>query len=385
MNRYLALSRFWKTSRLQAIRVSSLIFLAIALAIAEVINQSQATVDPAHYGLTLVLGTAMCVGVALLGPRPLLGGMVCILFSGLDIILDTNVTFPSLGIYIVVTDWVAHRWFARAAAILLLNSVLVLIHNHFSLVTLTSSVMSVGISVAFGLTLLWAQDRVRAARVEARAEITRDLSAELHDTVARDLTRIIVTAEQIAFESGPSPETQQIQACAREALASTRSIIDGRPERARNESFHSVITKCSRMLEMRLIQLNTDVPENILDNLPRMVKETIILAVKEGAANILKYAAADSDADLIIANEYSSGRILLTLSNTYEEDSRPHSLLAGQFGLKNLEARAEVLGGQVMYGALNGKWILTLDLPATEPAGNELDLETEPATHNNIG
>ncbi len=294
------------------------------------------------------------------------------LYVGLDVleaIVRTDVSLSALGIFVLVMDWIALGRFRSAAAVLLMVEGFGLFRSGFSQAAVVGFT---GGAVCFGFMLRWSQQRVEGSREQARKEIYADLAVELHDTIARELSRVVVVAELLAVESGSSPLVSQIQSSAREALASTRLMMKGLRQPTEQESLDKVLGRCADMLKERSIRLHVDAAPAAHANLSREMLDILVLVIKEGSANILKYAPVGSEASLTVESE-SPEVLSVMLTNTCDISARPDPELSGGFGLDNLAARVEQVGGSISHHIVNNRWTLLVELPLHRVAAPRKD------------
>lgn len=362
------------SSGYRPLRIISLVVVAVILGVTEMVSQYREGIAQDDV-VTVFLGIGMCVAIALLGPFPKLSGALYMVFACAEGLINTDLSLPALGTYIIAMDWIAHSWYMRAFIFLVLNEALTMMNNEFSLSAMMNSALGIGAAVAIGLTIqnaqktaLLAKAEASLARAEAREKISGDLSSELHGTVARELTSVVLAAEMLSRDPGSRELIAQIQAGARNALANTRSLIADLDHSPGSESLTTVLTQCQRMLTVRNISLYVEGSEVVIEKLSQSMRDTLMLVIKEGTTNILKYGLAGSQADLVIEQQDQED-VFLTLSNvcgaTDAEGSR--SLLSGGFGLENLAARLSNEGGKLTYMKVNDRWVLVAEIHGGQP------------------
>lgn len=355
----------FRVDKQRPFRKGMLLFAAIALFSLELYAQLEAGVEVASWP-AIVVTAGMSLAIGLIGLSPIPGGLMYIVLYLAAMLVPFDIYVVHSGIFIVVLDWVAAGWFGAAAGLLLVG-----LTTDYLMLPETSvpawfmfTFVATAASVAIGLIVRRSQVQVDNSREVAREEIHRDLAVELHKTVARDLGRVIVARELLGRDPSSPAAMEQIQVSAREALRSTRSMMErlARDEGGSRDAIDQVIARCKKMLDTRSIRLNVEIPDGADEGLTNELSDILTLALKEGSSNILNYAPAESEADLVMERQ-SSGSILLTFSNVYSQIEEGGSLLSGGFGLRNLTVKVHSLGGHLSYRVLNRKWILLLELP----------------------
>lgn len=346
--------------------------LATVFFVLEGVLQNQWVLN-SDYRPALIISAGMCVSLGLAGAFPVYGGLLYLIFHFISIFLNIEMTIPTLGLYVIASDWISRRWYLASVGLLVSAEIGLQHQLGFTSVSLLGSVLGITGAVVIGFMLRWSQERVDASREEARVaretareKVYRDLAVELHDTVVRDLSRVIVAAELLTREPNSPALVEQIHASAHEALKSTRTMMAGFAKPEEEETFQQVVGKCGQMLATRSIQLNVDIPDDLHGSMSREAYGALILTLKEGAANILKYASAGSEAELLVERQ-SSEEVLLTLSNDCGEKVASEPLLSGGFGLENLAARLSNQGGKLSYMKVSDRWILVAEIQMGQP------------------
>ncbi len=210
------------------------------------------------------------------------------------------------------------------------------------------------------------------------AEITKnkiqaDLALYLHDTIAKDLARIALSAESIRLSySCAQPELaqklEQLSAMAHQASAKVRPMIVNMNAEASSADISTTISNIEHMLFTREIELDTTIDSPyILDHfLSRQALITSTLILREGAANALKYSPERSCIQLFLEIEADTGKnnedaLKITMINNISPDDAPKEISSG-FGLLNLQERIKQEGGEFSTARIESTWILQAKL-----------------------
>ena len=347
------------------LRRTTLFSLAVLFFVFDLLFQFQQGIDNSNWH-AISISAGMCLGLLITSRFPLVGTATYLLFCVALAVTHAYVSVSTLGLYVLAIDWIASKRYTIAGFFLIVGVSLSYLSDGFTPASLLGSILGIAGAVAIGLVLRWSQDRVDVSRKEAREKVYRDLAVELHDTVVRDLSRVIVAAELLTREPNSPALVEQIHASAHEALKSTRTMMAGFAKPEEEETFQQVVGKCGQMLATRSIQLNVDIPDDLHGSMSREAYGALILTLKEGAANILKYASAGSEAELLVERQ-SSEEVLLTLSNDCGEKVASEPLLSGGFGLENLAARLSNQGGKLSYMKVSDRWILVAEIQMGQP------------------
>ena len=223
-----------------------------------------------------------------------------------------------------------------------------------------------------------ALQQAEEAAQTTRNKLQADLALYLHDTIAKDLARIALTAETIQsnHDNAVSPalaqQLRELSSMAHQASARVRPKIVEMNAEAHSNSINKTISDIEHMLSMREITLDTDIstPYSLDEHLSRQARTTAALILREGASNALKYSPEGSKIQLFLEVQGDSDGDGDTASNAYSEDSltitminaiasAPISVgLTSGFGLGNLHERVEAEGGEFSTIKTESTWIL---------------------------
>lgn len=284
--------------------------------------------------------------------------------------IGSDLAFVVIGVYLIAILWITRSWLVGAYLIFLLTHLAQFGSNFFSAQSLLSVVFGLLVVTVLGFGLRWQDSRIRDAKELAKASeekakqaselIRSELAALVHDTIAKDLSRISLVAQDLA--QTPDWQPEKLGALAEIASDASRRI---RPvilnlNSAKRSSLSDTIALTTRMLSTREISLETDIDDLDLQ-LSSQQELAAGLVIREGCTNILKYAPAGSRASLLISLD-PDATVSITLSNIIV--SEPQTDITGGFGLDNLRHRIEQAGGEISYFASGGRWILYATIPS---------------------
>ncbi len=340
--------------------------------------------------------------LALTGWLPATGGTLFTIVTLTGVLLPDSTlhtTFTLLGIYAVAADWVSRRWYLPALLVIASTETIQLMRSANPLADVAGLIFGTASAIAIGLVLQWNHKHVedletraeeaRLAASRAGEAVRHDLTVNLHDTVAQDLTRIIVASQSIArrtTDAQAGEDTEALGELARHAMRQVRALIDdaglSHPDPA--EPLAEVLTTCQTMLAGRSITLAAELPDDA-DTAHSLRQRTVLaLAFREGSTNIFKYARAGSRATLTL-EDLDEGAVALTMVNDIDPASDDvRATLAGGFGLENLITQAARESGRVQFGSNGGRWVLTMMLPGPDARENSVSIDAMPLDPSSI-
>ncbi|MBE6474073.1 MAG: hypothetical protein E7Z95_00580 [Actinomyces succiniciruminis] len=216
--------------------------------------------------------------------------------------------------------------------------------------------------------------RVHALELErelAESKIRATLGADLHDTLATDLTQIILRCQIAAGEEQvPAIALAEIENDTRTALQHVRSIVTVlRPAAGKTRSWdaRAAAHECAEMLRGHGFYVDMET-EGVDDGgQPAAAHgELLGLVLREATVNILKYAADKGDVNITLSlTDEGDG---VTVSSALPEGSdqvkaRAEPQLSGGQGLDIMRERIENAGGVLHVGPVGSRWVVTCMLP----------------------
>lgn len=328
----------------------------------------------------LVVGYGL---LAFTGWMPLVGGTLYTVATLVAIVAPSQtlaLAFPLLGVFIVGGEWISRGWYAAAGVVLAITATVDAMHSGSPVVSLAGMTFGIALSVTLGLALRWNTQRLgrlrdqadsaRRAAESAQLEVRREIASTLHDTLASDLTRLIVGTQSLSRTTTDplaAEDSQALTDTARQAMVHLRALMASAlpDQQGEPEPLREVIATCTTMLAGRDITLGTRHSPDVEVGLTKRQRTALALVVREGTTNVLKFARAGSHAELSIGSPHE-GAVAVTLINEIDPASeRSPGTLSGGFGLDNVTSRIAAEGGTVQYGSRGGSWVLAVTLPRT--------------------
>lgn len=375
--------------------------LAVLLLLLDVFSWYASSTDPSVLDVEPLI--AVCLALALTGWLPATGGTLYALVTGTVLLApgDSGITFPLVGVFAVVAEWISRKWYLQAVLALALVQVPQFLTSSNWQADTMGLLLGLAVSVPIGLGVQWSEERAGALRQEvkvsqvaaesAAALVRRDLNLALHDTVAQDLVRIIVSGQSAArrtTDPQTAEEVQELSELARDAMRHVRALMGdvGVGHTDPVQPLGDVLATCQAMLAGRAITLDADLPEDIDAVCSLRQRSVLGLVLREGTTNILKYARVGTTAHLSV-EVLEDGTAAVTMANLIDpaaDDAR--GALSGGYGLDSLTERAAREGGSLHFGSNGGTWLLSVTVPRIPlPEEGRRSRPTLPATVGDTG
>jgi len=309
------------------------------------------------------------------GSAPLVA--VTILAVGLGV-----AAFPSLAIMQVIgypIAWMFMPTFRRGVAA---NLLLALAVAGGFLVSLGSTpddlrqiAITVGLSLSFSIAMgIWiarimtlgeergrllaelqgAQEQIAALHRDAGAAAEREhLARELHDTIAQDLTGLVMLAQRARREGAGASETLAlIEENARGVLAETRALVAAGASVETGETRVDLLSALRRIAERFAretgITVTVQGPERLV--LPRDLEVVVLRCAQEALANARKHARASRIEVGLVAGD---GAVRVTVTDDgigFDPEAAPDG-----FGLPGRRDRLASVGGSLSVTSAAGE------------------------------
>ena len=348
---------------------------------------SDALAAPAAVVLALLgvmLAAAPWIGV--FGDVLYVAAFVAVDFSG----YSESLSFPVFGVYFIAVIWIVEHHFVWASLLLAGTALLGITLSEDLLTRLVSEAVLTSIVLSVGFILRVNSDRVafsarelaaaqRASR-EAVASVRGELAIQLHDTIAKDLARVAIMAQQLVIAHPElAREIDPLTAIAQDASRRLRPMIMDLNLAAARPSLSAAVKESAVMLRSRAITLNVEMVADIDQLLTRQAILTASLFVREAATNVLKYGQTSTSVELYV--DCTGSEVALMMSNQIATDPVDH-MLTGGFGLANLQSRIESEGGRMSFASTGTKWIINATIPNRATGSSEIDGENNTGRDN---
>ncbi len=291
-----------------------------------------------------------------------------LLFVSLDLL--TGQGMIGFGLYLILILWFVRSWIIPAGLVLILSETLLIVMSDVPELQIVSSLLVGGTVLAVGLALRYYSERKISAEKEteeailARDQVRQELASQLHDTIAKDTAHVLLLAQDFAGRHPElSNEITPIVTAASSASRTIRPMIMSLGGDKDPVALQDVIDQVTAMLKTRHIALAVTQDEEITKALPQPQESTAALAIRECGTNILKYAPANSDADLTVDIDDGTGTLSLSMTNVVSEET-PVEGVTGGYGLKNLQTRLRYEGGDMELARLVNRWLVYITIPA---------------------
>lgn len=349
-----------------------LIFVALALLIAllELIFYSTKFDFMALW--TLILSTLLLASCGWFAPW---SEILYILAYDIILFLPVGNHFPHLifGVCAISVSWLARSWVVPGLVLYLSTEILSLLATTMLMPRVTESLLETSLVLPLGFFLRWHRlnaermstrlRQVKEIAAQAEARVRRDLATELHDTIARDLVRLLVLANRLEKhpDSATAEDFRQISELSVSASRGIRPVIAELDARRTRRNLSEVIDETSQMLSSRNMNLRLTGTSNLEVVLTRQQLLLAILVVQECATNALKYGVSGTEVTLEATLD---DRQVLTLIMRNQISPTPNfSNVSSGLGLDNLESRLVEENGELILGQIDQKWIVKAVIP----------------------
>ena len=284
------------------------------------------------------------------------------------------VTFPLL--------WTAVESRSRGILASIATAVAVGVGTWISTGSVVQALSVEGVSLALSIALgLWITsiaersherqrlvDELRAAQ-EQVAALNRDagmlgererLAREIHDTIAQDLTGIVMLSQraqrELATGAAASGTLSLLEESARTALAETRALVASGAPVALEGGIGDALRRLGERFERE-----TSVTVAVSADLPLLDRDTEVVLLRcaqEGLANVRKHARASTAS---LAAWSNAGAVGLRIAD--DGDGFDPEAPSNGFGLSGMRERLALVGGSLDVSTSPAGTVLTATLP----------------------
>ena len=339
--------------------------------------------DLSNLGIWFALISGLAV--ALVSVRPAAGGALSLL-SSLAAHAMIRGEFPFL---VVIGPWLCAtilltRGFPRGAAY---GLVALSTAAGFIPFASVNSDEYTALMIVYGPILLVVAELVRRPRRQADAVADRyreDLErqrllvvSELHDTVVRDLTRAVMTAEQArlarpgaALARDLSALTTSVRTAVEQLRGSLRAMSDAGGASGLDVLASSAPRPLAEVVdEARLILAGRGIALEAVglealdaDAVPPGVHQQLVRVLSELVSNTARYAAPGG-ARLVVGTDGRSLRAVVSNAVPAAGPGEPDAPVLPGLGLTGARRRVESLGGAFDVARTRGRWTVSLSVP----------------------
>lgn len=209
-----------------------------------------------------------------------------------------------------------------------------------------------------------AQDQIAALHRDAGATAEREhLARELHDTIAQDLTGLVMLAQRARRELGDSETLRIIEENARATLAETRALVASGA--ALGDESTDLASALHRLAERFSRETGVEVSSNVAAelSLDRDAEVVVLRCVQEALGNARKHARASRISVVVAATEDDPQRVRIEIADDgigFDPDSAHTG-----FGLSGLTDRLALVQGTLTVQSAPGSGTtLVAELPS---------------------
>lgn len=190
----------------------------------------------------------------------------------------------------------------------------------------------------------------------------QQLTSLLHDTIAADLTSVIVQLEKLAITTPErNAELKNVARTSRDALDKTRQLLTTLNTQPNSGSTPSLPTTLEAMVQ-RLrdhgftVTTTTDLTTPVTMTLHNTALERVL---SETVTNIIKHATPQS---LVTVSASSDDQgVTLTITNAYTPKKRTSE--SPRLGLASMSNTLYTVGGALKTRSNNKEWVTTTHIP----------------------
>lgn len=286
--------------------------------------------------------------------------------------LINSLTTPILGIYVIAGVWITRSWIIPAGLLLLITELILILTSPYPGLQSLGAALGSSATIATGLVIRSLQRKAQKAIMQAEVSqkealqasyiVRKQLAAQLHDTIAKDLAQIAVLAQQLSNQG--SANKYELDSLVQLATASSKRIkpiilqLDSEYERT---SIAQTVSLATKMLSTRSITLVSDIEAHVDSIVNRQQALLVSLVIREACTNILKYGKSGTTASLEVIRD-TDGTIDISISNLIGEH-HSDSGITGGFGLANLDSQLQANHGTLTYEHNKTRWILSATIP----------------------
>lgn len=377
-------------------RVLTFALIGAALLVSEL--AATAVYNPPLSPTHVVIAAGLCLSVASLGVWPTAGGVAFVCLTLVEAWFWTDLSLPSLGLYVVAAEWIARRWYWQTALAVAISTGAQVVGGSRAAAlsgdtfdsgpVLFASGLGVACAILAGVVMQSGRHKARQleaalreseqALIEAEDRTRQELIEGLHNSVGRDLSQLTMATNaalaRVEPQSDAAEALERLVWMSQVTMHDLRLLAEQAPVPSYPRSLDQVVAECTGLLASRGIDLNSDVQVDASQTSDQRLR-LMALAIEEVSFNALKYAAPQSGSDLQVGSG-PGGALELTFASALRDGDRESAPQGWGFGLRNLESRARAEGGTLQFGPVGNRWLVAMTLPS-DAASPSVTAETE--------
>lgn len=221
------------------------------------------------------------------------------------------------------------------------------------------------------------RDRTESAIRDERKNIARDL----HDIVAHDITIVAMQSKAAKFANDESTSREAIDVISKlssETLHDLRLMLnvlrtdgtmsdigassDGKPSATTIQAIQGIAVFSQRLRDAGF-DVETDVDEQEITELPRSAHTALYRVMQEATTNIIKHAEPGSQCSISLKRRGDTAVLRMVNQVMTSKKIATNDALWGGSGLIGMEDRMRAFGGQFEAGKHAHQWILVAEIP----------------------
>lgn len=223
------------------------------------------------------------------------------------------------------------------------------------------------IAIAWGVGTAFRRrdDENERRRIASLVRQRNRVAREIHDTTARSLFNLVVTARRLKRQGAASPEElDQLVALAQSSVSDLRCTMALLRDESPDALLVVVRTALSEALEAAVADLAqrgfsvATAVEGDLSTISSQASLTLGAATNEAVANILQHGDPQTPCAIIVS--ITADEVAITFRNGRRDSSAPST---ERFGVWGMTQRLQEAGGQLAVEATPEHWVIQLTLP----------------------
>lgn len=224
-------------------------------------------------------------------------------------------------------------------------------------------------------------ERLRERTENAIRDERKNIARDLHDIVAHDITIVAMQSKAAKFANDANTSREAIDVISKlssETLHDLRLMLNvlrsdgtmsdigadlnGKPSATTIQALQGV-TVFSQRLRDAGFDVETDVDEQEITELPRSAHTALYRVMQEATTNIIKHAEPGSQCSISLKRRGDTAVLRMVNQVMTSKKIATNDALWGGSGLIGMEDRMRAFGGQFEAGKHAHQWILVAEIP----------------------